>query len=67
MKYFIESDIMEDVAVAYGINNIPKTVPNVSTVGAALPMNKLTDFIRREVALAGWSEVLPLILVNKSY
>ena len=57
-------DIMEDVAIAYGFNNIPKTFPDSSTVGSALPINKLSDLVRRELALAGFSEVLPLILVS---
>ena len=56
-------DIMEDVAVAYGINRIPKSVPSTSTVGGAFPLNKLSDLVRRELAFAGWSEVLPLTLV----
>lgn len=57
-------DVMEDVAVAYGINRIPKTVPNTNTVAGAFPLNKLSDMVRRELALAGWSEVLPLTLVG---
>ena len=59
-----QCDIMEDVAVAYGINNIPKSVPRTSTVGGPFPLNKLGDMIRREVAFAGWSEVLPLTLCS---
>lgn len=57
-------DIMEDVAVAYGINKIPKTVPKTSTVAAAFPINKLSDFVRRELAFSGWSEVLTLTLCS---
>ncbi|CAG8631145.1 9721_t:CDS:10, partial [Paraglomus occultum] len=57
-------DIMEDVAIAFGFNNIPKTFPDSSTVGRALPINKLSDLVRRELALAGFSEVLPLILCS---
>ena len=59
-------DIMEDVAVAYGINNIPKTLPKTSTVGGPSKINKLSDLVRRELALAGYTEVLPLTLVRKS-
>jgi phenylalanyl-tRNA synthetase beta chain len=57
-------DIMEDVAVAYGINRIPRTIPDTNTVAVPFPLNKLSDLLRREIALAGWSEVLPLILVS---
>ena len=57
-------DIMEDVAVAYGINRITKSVPATNTVAAPFPLNKLSDHIRREVAMAGWTEVLPLTLCS---
>ncbi|KAJ9090263.1 phenylalanine--tRNA ligase subunit beta [Entomophthora muscae] len=57
-------DVMEDVAIAYGFNNLAKTLPQSSTVGAPLPINKLTDFMRRELALGGWDEVLSLILCS---
>lgn len=56
-------DVAEDVGIAYGFNNLPWKFPKTSTVAAPLPINKLTDQVRREVALAGWTEVLPLILV----
>ncbi|KAI9139095.1 beta subunit of phenylalanyl-tRNA synthetase [Paraphysoderma sedebokerense] len=59
-----ECDIMEDVAIAYGYNKIPRTVPKTNTIGAPLPINKLSDLLRREMALAGFSEVLPLILCS---
>lgn len=58
-------DIMEDVAIAYGYDNLPRKMPGVNTVGAALPINKLSDHARRELAMAGFTEVAPLILVCK--
>lgn len=58
-----QADIMEDVAIAYGFNNLPRTFPSKSgTVAQPLAINKLTDIIRTEAAMAGWSEVMPLIL-----
>ncbi|KAI8812025.1 hypothetical protein BJ742DRAFT_794551 [Cladochytrium replicatum] len=57
-------DVMEDVAIAYGFNKIAKTVPRSITVGAPFPLNKLADFVRRELALSGYTEVLPLILCS---
>jgi phenylalanyl-tRNA synthetase beta chain len=57
-------DVMEDVAIAYGYNNLPRVFPNTNTIAAPLPINKLSDLTRREFALAGWTEVLPLILVS---
>lgn len=60
-----QCDIMEDLAVCYGYNNLPRTAPNRSaTVGAPLPVNKLTDIFRTEAAMAGWTEVLPLSLCS---
>ncbi|KAI0236819.1 phenylalanine--tRNA ligase subunit beta [Massospora cicadina] len=57
-------DVMEDVAIAYGFNNLAKTLPHSSTVGAPLPINKLTDLLRRELAFGGFDEVLSLILCS---
>ncbi|QSZ30871.1 hypothetical protein DSL72_000429 [Monilinia vaccinii-corymbosi] len=58
-------DIMEDVAIAYGFNNLPRTSPNkASTIAQPLPINKLGDIVRLETAMAGWSEVMPLILCS---
>ncbi|KAL2002331.1 hypothetical protein VTN02DRAFT_159 [Thermoascus thermophilus] len=60
-----QADIMEDVAIAYGFNNLPRSFPSKSgTVAQPLPVNKLSDILRMEAAMAGWSEVLPLILCS---
>jgi phenylalanyl-tRNA synthetase beta chain len=60
-----QADIMEDLAVAYGFNSLPRYYPNRSAaVGAALPINRLTDVLRAEAAMAGCTEVLPLILCS---
>ncbi|KAJ9121957.1 hypothetical protein QFC24_004540 [Naganishia onofrii] len=59
-----ECDIMEDVGIAYGFNNLPKGLPPTNTVAKPLPLNKLGDILRRECASAGWVEVLPLILCS---
>jgi len=60
-----EADIMEDVAIAYGFNNLPHGFPKVSsTIAQPLAINKLSDIIRLEAAMAGWTEVLPLILCS---
>lgn len=61
---FHECDIMEDAAIGYGFNNLPKAFPNVGTVAQPLAMSKLSDLVRHEWAMAGWVEVLPLILVR---
>ncbi|KAK4961531.1 phenylalanine--tRNA ligase subunit beta [Elasticomyces elasticus] len=60
-----EADIMEDAAVAYGFNSIPrKFTSSTSFTAASLPINKLADIIRLESAMAGWAEVMPLILCS---
>jgi len=59
-----ECDIMEDAAIAYGFNNLPDKFPTTSTVAQPLAISKLSDVLRKEWALAGWIEVLPLILVS---
>lgn len=55
---------MEDAAIAYGFNNIPQKMPTTNTVARALPIAKLSDIMRKECAMAGWVEALPLILVR---
>lgn len=57
-------DLYEDVAIAYGYNNIPKTFPKTSTIGSQLPINSLTDKIRNEIAYCGFNEVLTFSLVS---
>lgn len=60
-----QADIMEDVAIAYGFNTLPRGFPNISgTIAQPLPINKLSDIVVMEAAMAGWSEVLPLILCS---
>jgi phenylalanyl-tRNA synthetase beta chain len=61
-----QCDIMEDVAIGYGYDNLERTFPKGSggTIAAPLPLNKLADIVRHESALCGWSEVMPLILCS---
>ena len=58
-------DLMEDVAIAYGFNNLPTHIPSTSCFAAPFPLNKLSDLLRREVALVGFTEVLTLSLCSK--
>lgn len=60
-----QADIMEDFAIAYGFNKLPRVYPNKSAaVSAPLPINKLSDILRQETASSGWTEVMPLILCS---
>lgn len=51
-------DVIEDVAIAYGYNNIKLEIPKTLTVGAPLPINSFTDLLRAEIARAGYVEML---------
>ncbi|KAJ0408027.1 hypothetical protein P43SY_000231 [Pythium insidiosum] len=51
-------DVMEDVGIAYGFNNIPQTIPSTMTIGGAQPLNKLGDLLRDEISRAGYIELL---------
>lgn len=58
-------DIYEDIAIAWGYNNIEKTIPKTSTIGKEFPLNKLTDHLRNELAQAGFTEALTFSLCSK--
>lgn len=57
-------DIFEDVAIAYGYNNIKRTIPKTNTIGQQLPINKLTDLLRYSISAACFTEVLTFALVS---
>lgn len=59
------SDIYEDVAIAYGYNNIEATIPNINTVGEMFPLNKLTEQLRVELAQSGFTEGLTFTLCSR--
>uniref|UniRef100_A0A1J3EKG9 phenylalanine--tRNA ligase n=1 Tax=Noccaea caerulescens TaxID=107243 RepID=A0A1J3EKG9_NOCCA len=54
-------DVMEDVAIAYGFNNIPTSKPASIK---PLPLNELSDLLRVEVAMNLYTEVLTWILCS---
>ncbi len=51
-------DVIEDVAIAFGYNNIKQEVPHTLTVGGPLPINQFTDLLRAEISRAGYVEML---------
>jgi len=59
-------DVMEDVAIGYGFNNIiaASKMPQTVTAGAQQPLNKLCDQLRNELAQAAFTEVLTLSLCS---
>ena len=60
-----ECDIAEDVAIAFGYNDIPRTLPRVAAPGGQNPLNALTEHLRRELAAAGCDECLTLALCSR--
>ncbi|KAF4532390.1 hypothetical protein B566_EDAN004471 [Ephemera danica] len=58
-------DIYEDVGIAFGYNNIPKTLPKTMTISRQNPLNKLSDQLRVEIAQAGFSEALTFSLCSE--
>uniref|UniRef100_A0A7S4CJL3 phenylalanine--tRNA ligase n=1 Tax=Eutreptiella gymnastica TaxID=73025 RepID=A0A7S4CJL3_9EUGL len=57
-------DVMEDVAIAYGYNNIVKKAPPTLSVGKQEPHSKLSHMVRMEFAQAGYNEALTLSLAS---
>uniref|UniRef100_A0A673Z6C8 Phenylalanine--tRNA ligase beta subunit n=1 Tax=Salmo trutta TaxID=8032 RepID=A0A673Z6C8_SALTR len=58
-------DIMEDAAMAYGFNNIPRTTPRTYTVANQLPLNNLSELLRQDLAAAGFTEALTFALCSQ--
>ena len=58
-------DIYEDVAIAYGYNNLVKTIPKTMTIATQQPINKLTDQLREQIAQAGFTEALTFSLCSR--
>ncbi|XP_053565935.1 phenylalanine--tRNA ligase beta subunit [Bombina bombina] len=57
-------DIVEDAAVAFGFNNIKMTIPKTYTIANQLPLNKLTELLRQDLAAAGFTEALTFALCS---
>ncbi|KAH8830461.1 phenylalanyl-tRNA synthetase subunit beta [Flagelloscypha sp. PMI_526] len=57
-------DILHECDVAYGFNNLPDIFPRTNTIAQMQAISQVSDVIRKEWALAGWIEVLPLLLCS---
>lgn len=57
-------DVMEDIGIGYGFNNIERVFPANNTVGAYQPNNKFADLLRGELAQAGYVESLTFSLLS---
>ncbi|KOC68937.1 putative phenylalanine--tRNA ligase beta subunit [Habropoda laboriosa] len=58
-------DIYEDIAIAYGYNNVQKTIPYLSTIAEEFPLNKLSDQLRTELACTGFTEAFTFSLCSR--
>lgn len=52
------------MAIAHGYNELKWTVPQTVTVGSELPLNQLTELLRLECAMAGFTEILTWALCS---
>jgi phenylalanyl-tRNA synthetase beta chain len=57
-------DVSEDLAIAYGYNNIVPQLPPVTTIGKQVDLNKMTEQLRHEMATAGYKECLNFALCS---
>ena len=60
----IRFDLVEDVAVAFGYNNIEPLWRDLPTTGAARPQQRLVDIARDLMVGSGYQEVLTYTLTN---
>jgi len=60
-----ECDLIEDLAIAYGYNNLNQVIPQTRGNVAEQPIKHLTDLIRISVANAGWTEAYNWALISK--
>eukprot|EP00826_Nyctotherus_ovalis_P038706 TRINITY_DN3641_c0_g1_i4.p1 TRINITY_DN3641_c0_g1~~TRINITY_DN3641_c0_g1_i4.p1 ORF type:complete len:512 (-),score=137.26 TRINITY_DN3641_c0_g1_i4:157-1692(-) len=60
-------DVAEDIAVAYGFNNLGMELPKViGTSGKLLPLTKLSNELRKVCVAAKYNECLTLCLTSKA-
>jgi len=62
---FHKCDLVEDVAIAFGYNNIIPETTSSYTSGSQFPLNSLSDKIRGEVARCGYTEILTFSLISE--
>lgn len=60
-----ECDLVEDLAIAYGYNKLHLEVPNTFAGAAGQPINHLSDLLRQELAMIGFTECLNWALVSR--
>ena len=58
-------DIIEDVAIAYGYNNLKPELPNIATIGREAEMERKESRIREALIGLGFQEVLTFTLTSE--
>ncbi len=51
-----QSDLVEDIAIAYGFENFTPTIPNVATIGEEAPLEKFKEKLRQMLVGLGLYE-----------
>jgi len=59
-----ECDLIEDMAIAYGYNDLHTEVPQTYGGASEQPVNHLTDLLRVSIANAGWTEAYNWALIS---
>lgn len=60
-----ECDLIEDLAISYGYNNLETSVPQTVAVSGGQPVNNLSDMVRQELAMAGFTECMNWSLLSQ--
>jgi len=58
-------DIIEDVAIAYGFNNISPVWPQIATTGAMSRLEESSDLVREVMVGLGFQEILTFSLTDR--
>jgi phenylalanyl-tRNA synthetase beta chain len=58
-------DIVEDIAVAYGYNNIKPRWPQLPTIGSASSQKRFNDLVREIMIGLGFQEILTFTMSNQ--
>jgi len=58
-------DIVEDIAVAYGYNNIKPRWPQLPTIGSASSQKRFSDLVREIMIGLGFQEILTFTMSNQ--
>lgn len=59
-----EVDIIEDIAIGYGYDQLEPTVPKVVTTGERMPIERLSERARRVLTGLGFMEAMTYTLTN---